>query len=124
MKQLLWLLLLIGQVSGLYGQERAEGLRAAQPNMIRWGTASEHGNFGYNVYRGRSENGPFTRVNDEPVPGAGTTDIPQRYEYPDESILADTVYWYYVESISLNGDRRRITPIYKSTPKPAATAED
>lgn len=124
MKQLLWLLLLISQPAALYGQEAAERPPAAKPNVVRWGTASEHGNFGYNVYRGLSEDGPFVQVNDEPIPGAGTTDIPQRYEYLDTSILADTAYWYYVESISLNGDRRRVTPIYMSKPKPAAPAAE
>ncbi len=123
MKHLLWFLFLITHVTGLYGQEHGEQVRTAKPNVIRWGTASEHGNFGYDVYRSLSENGPFTPLNAEPIPGAGTTDIPQRYEYEDESVLENTVYWYYVEAISLNGDRRRITPIYASKPKPAASAD-
>ncbi len=123
MKRLLYLLFLLSQAVTLYGQEQGQGLPAAEPNVIRWGTASEHGNFGYDVYRGPTENGPFTLVNDEPVQGAGTTDMPQRYEYLDKTILAETIYWYYVESISLNGDRKRITPIYASRPKSSATTD-
>ena len=89
------------------------------PNVVRWATASEKDNFGYDIYRGPSENGPFEQINVETIPGGGTTDIPQRYEYTDSAIQPDTVYWYYVESISLNGDRRRMTPIYPSKPKAA-----
>jgi hypothetical protein len=90
-----------------------------KPNVVRWATASEKDNFGYNVYRGSSELGPFNQINPETLPGAGTTDIPQRYEFADSKIQPDTVYWYYVESISLNGARQRMTPIYPSEPKPA-----
>jgi hypothetical protein len=88
-----------------------------EPNVIRWTTASEENNFGYDVYRGSTEEGPFERINADPLPGAGTTDIPQHYEYQDSAIEAGTVYWYYVEAISMNGDRKRMTPIYPSKAK-------
>lgn len=90
---------------------------ASEPNTVRWATASEKDNFGYDVYRGLSEQGPFERINQDTIPGAGTTDIPQHYEYTDSAIQPEVVYWYYVESISLNGDRQRMTPIYPSTLK-------
>ena len=89
-------------------------------NTIRWATASEINNFGYDVYRGASEEGPFERLTADPVPGAGTTDEPQRYEYVDDTIAPDTSYYYYVESIALDGTRERFTPIFKSRPKPAS----
>lgn len=92
---------------------------SVKPNVITWGTASENDSFGYDVYRGRAEDGPFAAVNAEVIPGAGTTDTPSRYEFVDDSIEPDTTYWYYVESISLTGERKRITPIYPSKPKSA-----
>jgi len=88
-------------------------------NIIRWETASESSNFGYDVYRGPTKTGPFHRLTDEPIPGAGTTDLPNRYQYIDPAIEPQTVYWYYVESISLSGERRRITPVYPSRSKKA-----
>lgn len=93
--------------------------RKPEPNTVRWATASEVDNFGFDVYRGLAEAGPFEKVNAEIIPAAGTTDMPQRYEFIDATIEADTVYWYYVESISMNGERKRISPIYPSEPKPA-----
>lgn len=86
-------------------------------NVIRWSTASEVDNFGYDVFRGPTEEGPFARVNDAPIAGHGTTDVPQNYEFRDTSIAPNTAYFYYVESISLQGDRERFTPVFQSRPK-------
>ena len=124
MKYCLWSLLIISQVFAVFGQVQPGPENGLKPNVIRWSTASEQGNFGYDVYRGLAEEGPFVRVNQEPIAGAGTTDMPQRYEFRDESIEPDTVYWYYVESISLNGERRRMTPIYASTPRSLAPMDE
>jgi hypothetical protein len=101
----------------LQAAEPAASQGTIEPNVIRWETASEQDNFGYDIYRGLSEEGPFERINPEIIPGAGTTDIPQNYEFSDNGIQPETIYWYYVESISLSGDRRRMTPIYPSRPK-------
>jgi hypothetical protein len=103
------------------GAETAVPAAAAAPvreNAIRWSTASEVENFGYDVFRGPTEEGPFERVNDRPIPGHGTTDVPQQYEYRDASIAANTAYWYYVESISLQGEREKFTPVFRAKPKP------
>lgn len=91
-----------------------------EPNVIRWSTASEFDNFGYEVYRGLSETGPFEKINPEIIPGAGTTDLPQSYEFVDSAIETETVYWYYIESVSMSGERKRISPIYSAEPKPQA----
>ncbi len=94
---------------------------AAKPdwlqNKIRWQTASEVDNFGYDVYRGPKEEGPFAKVTQTPVPGNGTTDEPSAYEYIDDSIEEGVEYWYYVESISISGDREKFTPIFKAKVK-------
>lgn len=119
---MLVLLSLACQASVAFAQDTAlePGLN---PNTIRWATASEHENFAFDIFRGPSEDGPFERINSEPVPGAGTTDLPQRYEYQDSDIEAGKIYWYYVESISLSGERRRVTPIYPSKPKPSSMTD-
>ena len=92
---------------------------AAEPykNTVRWSTASEVDNFGYDVYRATSEDGPFERITRDPVPGAGTTDLPQRYSFVDEAIDPHQTYYYYVESISLSGERERFTPVIRAKPK-------
>lgn len=93
-------------------------------NTIRWSTASEVDNFGYDVYRADAEEGPFERITEEPVPGAGTTDSPTAYSFEDENIDPTKPYWYYVESISLSNERERFTPIIRAKPKKPVEGEE
>jgi len=86
-------------------------------NTIRWTTASEVENFGFDVYRSTSEDGPFERITEEPIPGAGTTDEPQSYVYVDDTIDPTFGYYYYLESISMEGVREQFSPISFAPPK-------
>ena len=95
---------------------------AALQNTLRWTTASEVDNYGFDVYRALEEAGPFVVINESPIPAAGTTDVPQDYEYVDLEVEPDTAYFYYVESISMSGVRERATPTIRSVPA-AASAE-
>jgi hypothetical protein len=106
--------------------EEATATRAAAPpaaaaekprNTLRWSTASELDNFGYDVYRGTDPEGPFERITRDPILGAGTTDEVSKYEFVDEAIDPYTSYYYYVESISLAGVRERFTPVVKKAAK-------
>ncbi|MCH9646967.1 MAG: hypothetical protein K0U98_01945 [Deltaproteobacteria bacterium] len=90
-------------------------------NTLRWSTASEVENFGFDVYRGDLEEGPFVRLNKKPIPGAGTTDLPSKYVYDDDTIEAGKAYWYYVESIAMDGEREHFTPTFQAKAK---TLED
>lgn len=97
--------------------EGEEGEGGELSNAIRWSTASEVENFGFDVYRATSEDGPFERITEKPVEGAGTTDVPQYYEYVDDEIEPGQEYWYWVESISVHGEREAFTPVVRVGPK-------
>ena len=55
-------------------------------NTLKWSTASEVENFGYDVYRADAEDGPWVRINTKPIAGAGTKDEPSYYQYVDTDI--------------------------------------
>lgn len=93
------------------------------PNTLRWTTASEVDNFGFDVYRGDLEEGPFARMTESPIPGAGTTDLTSHYVWEDETNDPYATYYYFVESISLQGIREQFTPIIKAKPKLPAAEE-
>jgi len=86
-------------------------------NTLKWTTASEVDNFGFDIYRALSEDGPFDRLTTEPLAGAGTTDEPQKYVFVDEEIDPSRDYFYYIESISLGGIRETFSPIIKAPAK-------
>lgn len=86
-------------------------------NTPRWTTASEVDNFGYDVFRGDKEEGPFAKLNADPILGAGTTDETKKYEYRDDTIDPCREYWYYVESIDTKGVREKFTPVFKADAK-------
>ena len=96
---------------------------APRKNTVRWSTASEVDNFGYDVYRGDTPDGPFVRITPRPIQGAGTSDETHRYVFVDEDIDPRRSYYYFVESIDLRGVRQRFTPVIEAPPKlpPPAT---
>lgn len=98
----------------------AFGEEPAYRNTLRWSTASEVENLGFDIYRAEQADGPFIRINERPVAGAGTSDEPQQYEYIDATIDPARRYFYYVESIALDGSREKFTPTYEVPPKRAA----
>jgi hypothetical protein len=74
---------------------------------LKWRTDSEINNLGFDVYRGESLDGTFTKVNQTHIPGAGTDGTPHSYRFSDESVEVGTTYYYYLEDISYNGERTR-----------------
>ena len=89
-------------------------LPAAQrvKNTAHWTTASEEENFGYDVYRGDNEKGPFVKLTKQPLLGNGTTLETHKYEFADDAIDPCKDYWYYVESIATDGTREKFTPVF------------
>ncbi|HET6545938.1 MAG TPA: hypothetical protein VFG55_04245 [Rhodanobacteraceae bacterium] len=86
-------------------------------NTPRWTTASEQDNFGFDVYRGKSEKGPFVKLTTDPILGAGTSDETHKYEFRDDTIDPCQEYWYYVEAISTSGKHEKFTPTFKARAK-------
>ena len=93
-------------------------------NTLKWTTASEVDNFGFDIYRGLTEDGPFERITRGPLPGAGTTDEPQRYVYVDEDIDPSRDYFYYIESISMGGVREVFSPVIRAPAKQPAPEKE
>ena len=123
-----WLLTLVGwaifshvflypQPQHVWAEEPPQPADTPYANTLRWITASEVDNFGFDVYRAESPDGPFRRVTKTPVPGAGTRDEPSKYAYTDDTIKPDIAYYYYVESISMSGQRENFTPTFKAPMK-------
>ncbi len=99
-----------GDQSGVPAEQRLA-------NTARWETASEQDNFGFDVYRGDSEDGEFTKLTKDQIPGAGTSDETHKYEYRDDTIDPCKGYWYYIEQTNTNGSKEKISPVFHAGPK-------
>ncbi len=104
-------------VTGACGSQAKVAPEQRLSNTAHWSTASEEENFGYDVYRGNVEKGPFVKLTKQPILGNGTTNDTHKYKYVDDSIDPCHDYWYYVESISSDGVREKFTPVFRAPAK-------
>jgi hypothetical protein len=84
--------------------------------LLRWETRSERDNLGFNVERADGKGGSYRRLNDQLIRGAGTTSVPQSYEYLDEAVEQGRTYWYRLEDVSLTGERTLHGPVQVTVP--------
>ena len=86
---------------------------------LYWITESELDNEYWNVYRGNNDN--FTEAMhlnaNYPVAGNGTTNEISEYVYVDlVPVMQNTTYWYWIESVSEEGETEVQIPITLSIP--------
>ena len=76
--------------------------------VITWSTQSELNNAGFFIKRSQQKDGEFKVINTTMVPGAGTTSEKQFYTYTDMTAKGNVVYYYQIEDVSFDGDRRTL----------------
>jgi fibronectin type 3 domain-containing protein len=62
--------------------------------VLQWQASPTSGVTGYNVYRGTTSGGPYTRLNSSAVTGLN---------YTDENVQAGQTYYYVLTSIGSDG---------------------
>ena len=77
--------------------------------VITWSTQSELNNAGFFIKRSQQRDGEFQVINATMIPGAGTTSEKQFYSYTDTTAQPNAVYYYQIEDVSLDGNRRTLT---------------
>lgn len=90
MKRLLYRLPLLSLLFYLAYAQTPHGV------LVQW-TASTSTVVGYNVYRGTSASGPFTKLTASPVTGTSYLD-------PTTDLTISTSYVYQVTAVDSNGD--------------------
>ncbi|HUV35861.1 MAG TPA: T9SS type A sorting domain-containing protein, partial [Patescibacteria group bacterium] len=73
---------------------------------VRWTTAAEIDNAGFNLYRSESEGGVKVRLNDALIPATGNELRGATYTFEDHGITAGGSYYYWFEDVGLSGDTR------------------
>ena len=70
---------------------------------LEWVTETEIDNAGFNIYRAKAENGPYEKINDSLIAGAGSTTAGAAYVFVDENVKNRKTYYYKLEDVDLNG---------------------
>lgn len=72
---------------------------------VRWAVSKEGNVYGYSVYRSTDRAGPYVRVGEPVIPVASGN-----YEFTDTSAEPGAEYYYFVDAVSVRGQRVRLTP--------------
>jgi hypothetical protein len=84
--------------------------------ILKWTTASEIDNAGFNLYRAESENGQYVKINPSLIPSEGTSTRGATYQFVDKGVKNRTIYYYKLEDIDLSGTSTLHGPV-SATPR-------
>jgi hypothetical protein len=79
--------------------------------MLKWRTESEIDNIGFNIYRSEKTDAEFIKINDEMIPGAGNSAMPNDYQFTDKTTIKGREYYYYLENVDVAGTRNKFSII-------------
>jgi hypothetical protein len=87
--------------------------RGAAGIVLRWETASELDNLGFNVYRASKKNGPWTMLNMQLIPSLVPPGSPigASYEWTDAGAKQGQKYFYMLEDVDLHGTATKHGPV-------------
>jgi len=69
---------------------------------LRWNTASEIDNLGFNIYRSDAEDGEYVKVNAELIAAKGSAAQGAEYQFVDNDVKNRKTYFYKLEDIDIN----------------------
>ena len=83
-----------------------EALAQKNAIVLRWETATEIDNLGFNLYRGGSPDGPWTQINKSLIPSLVPPGSPTGalYKFADAKAQAGVKYFYRLESVDTSGN--------------------
>ncbi len=89
--------------------------------LVTWETTSELNNRGFNLYRSTEALGPVERINDALIPSqapGGSQGF--AYTWQDSAVAANTTYYYWLETVDLQGATQRFGPVSVILASPTA----
>jgi len=90
--------------------------------LLRWVTASETENFGFQLFRAEAADGYYEKITPAIIEGAGTSASEHQYEYLDADVAAGTTYYYKLMDVDYSGQMAWHGPVTAVANQPAAYA--
>ena len=78
--------------------------------VLEWETATEYNNLGFFVLRSDTEGGTYEQIGDF-IPAEGTAVSGYIYQFTDDLVLDEQVYFYKLEAIDLNSVSEFFGPV-------------
>lgn len=99
----------------LLGLAAAGGAQETAKVTLRWKATDGDGNYGYQIYRAASRQGPYLRINPQIVhtPADGAKE--HSYVYEDMAVKPGETWYYYVDTIDKAGIKRRFSGVLPKT---------
>jgi hypothetical protein len=85
--------------------------------LLKWTVAHEQTIYGYVVYRGVTETGPFQRLTKDIIPSLKEDENGASYQWRDTSAEPGKTYWYYVAALQNDGHKRKLSDPQKVVAK-------
>ena len=79
--------------------------------VIKWTTASELNNAGFNILRSQTRKAQFVRINPKLIAGQGTSSEMHTYSYTDTTAKPNVIYYYRIEDVSFEGVRQTLATV-------------
>jgi hypothetical protein len=70
---------------------------------LKWETASEIDNAGFNIYRSESKDGEYTQINDSIITTEGSSTVGATYEFIDTNVQNGKTYYYELQGMDMEG---------------------
>jgi hypothetical protein len=99
----LTLLISLGAACALAQEAASPETDSSGSIHLRWQIDSAEDNYGFYLERSDSEDGPWVRINEDLIPGVGTTSDIHRFEYIDERLVRGQDYWYRLHEVGYSG---------------------
>lgn len=81
-------------------------------NVLLWETGSEIDNAGFNIWRSKGNNSPFTKINEFLILGKGGMALGAEYSYKDNTnVVRGQAYYYMLEDVEFDGKSTLHGPI-------------
>jgi hypothetical protein len=85
-----------------------DAVPAGSGPLLKWTVGNGQVLYGFQIFRGDNENGPFARIDKETIK-ASTDGDDVKYQYRDNTAVSGKTYWYYIGTVYNDGHKQQLT---------------
>jgi hypothetical protein len=87
----------------------SEAVPAGDGPLLKWTVGNGQPLYGFIVFRGEHEDGPFRRVTPHVIRSTATDNEAVKYQYRDNTAESGKAYWYYIGVVYNDGHKQQLS---------------